>query len=82
MKLRCYLFSLLRIHYPDCEHCAARESCGDVMRTRLEELNAWKQPNLLKKEVHAEVEGRFDPGSGEIEASSQTSLAQQVKKAG
>jgi|HubBroStandDraft_4_1064222.scaffolds.fasta_scaffold23073_2 hypothetical protein len=39
MKLRCYLLSLLRIHRSDCPDCNARETCGDEMRKRLEELN-------------------------------------------
>jgi positive regulator of sigma E activity len=39
MKLRCYLLSLLRIHRSDCQYCNARETCGDEMRKRLEELN-------------------------------------------
>ena len=38
MKLSCYLFSFLQIHNPDCEHCSARETCGEVMRKRLEEF--------------------------------------------
>ena len=35
----CYVLSLLRIHNPDCKHCAARLSCGNELRKRLEELN-------------------------------------------
>ena len=35
----CYVLSLLRIHKPDCEHCMARERCGDDLRKRLEELD-------------------------------------------
>jgi hypothetical protein len=37
----CYLLSLLRIHSPDCEHCNARETSGDEIRKRLEEL-CWR----------------------------------------
>jgi len=82
VKLRCYLLSLLRIHHPDCEHCTARETGGDGMRRRLEELNSWKQPNFLKNEVHGEVVEVFDPEPGEVLASPQISLKQEVKKAG
>jgi len=35
----CYVLSLLRIHNPDCKHCAARLICGNELRKRLEELN-------------------------------------------
>jgi len=31
--------SLLRIHNPDCKHCAAHLTCGYELRKRLEELN-------------------------------------------
>ena len=51
MNLRpwaCYLLSLLRIHRPDCEHCSVRETCGDEMRKRLEDLNWRTQPRSLK----------------------------------
>jgi hypothetical protein len=40
VRLRCYLLSLLRIHRPDCEHCALAKA-GDEMRKRLEDLN-WR----------------------------------------
>lgn len=82
MKLSCYLFSFLRIHHPDCEHCNERDTCGDLMRTRLQELNSWKQPNLVKKEVHAEVVEVSNSEPGEFEAGPQISLPEQVKKAG
>ena len=36
----CYLLSILRIHRPDCEHCAARLACGIAIRERLVELNS------------------------------------------
>jgi hypothetical protein len=36
----CYLLSILRIHQPDCEHCAARLACGVAIRKRLAELNS------------------------------------------
>jgi hypothetical protein len=35
----CYVMYVLRIHSPDCKHCTARLTCGDVLRKRLEELN-------------------------------------------
>jgi hypothetical protein len=35
----CYVLSLLRIHNPDCKHCAAHLICGNELRKRLEELN-------------------------------------------
>lgn len=46
----CHLFSLLRIHSPDCRHCnPGRESRGNDMRKRLEELNdADRRPVSLK----------------------------------
>jgi hypothetical protein len=35
----CKVLLLLRMHRPDCEHCAdLQECCGDEMRKRLEEL--------------------------------------------
>ena len=81
MKLRCYLLSLLRIHHPDCKHCNLRETCGEAMRKRLEELNWRTQPNFFKNEVHGEVVEVFDSEPGEFEASPQISLAEQAKKA-
>jgi hypothetical protein len=35
----CYLLSILKLHRPDCEHCAARLACGIAIRERLTELN-------------------------------------------
>ncbi len=58
MNLRpwtCYLLSRLRIHSPDCEHCSVRETCGDEMRNRLEELNWRTQTRSLDKTDHEEV---------------------------
>jgi RNase P subunit RPR2 len=40
----CHLLSLLRIHNPDCKHCAAHLTCGTELRKRLEELNEPMQP--------------------------------------
>ena len=42
MNLRpgiCHLLSSLRIHSPDCQHCAARLTGGAEIRRRLEELD-------------------------------------------
>jgi hypothetical protein len=55
LSLRCYLLSLLRIHRPDCELRKARETCGDEMRKRLEELNWPTQPPSLNNEDHGEA---------------------------
>ena len=81
MNLRCRRLSLLRIHPPDCEHCKARETYGDEMRKRLEELNWRTQPRSLNNEDHGEAVGVFD-SKPEVVASPLISLAQQVKKAG
>jgi hypothetical protein len=40
----CHVLSLLRIHNPDCKHCAAHLTCGNELRKRLEELNEPRQP--------------------------------------
>jgi hypothetical protein len=34
----CYLFSLLRIHSPNCEHCNVSDTCWVEVKKRLEEL--------------------------------------------
>jgi hypothetical protein len=34
----CYLFSLLRIHSPNCEYCNIRDTCWVDVKKRLEEL--------------------------------------------
>jgi len=82
VKLRCYLLSLLRIHHPDCDHCNLRETCGEAMRKRLEELNWRNQPTLLKKEVHGEVPEVSGSTPDDGVASPQISLAQRGKNAG
>jgi len=48
----CYVLSLLRIHSPDCEHCMARQTCGDELRKRLEELDGRKQPSSHENGNH------------------------------
>lgn len=81
MNLRCYLFSLLRIHRPDCEHCDAHETRGDEMRKRLEELNWRTQPGSLNHEDHGGAAEVLDSEPGEFAASPPTSLnAKQQKK--
>jgi hypothetical protein len=44
----CYLLSLLRIHSPNCEHCNVRETHGEEIRQRLEELRWRIQPRSLE----------------------------------
>ena len=78
MNLRCYLLSLLRIHRPDCELCKARETCGDEMRKRLEELNWRMQPRSLNSGDHGQAVKVFD-SKPEVVASPPISLAQQRK---
>ena len=39
----CHALTLLRIHSPDCERCAASLTCGIELRKRLEELNRQMQ---------------------------------------
>ena len=74
MKLRCYVLFLLRIHRQDCEHCNARETCGDEMRKRLEELSVRTLPHRLNN-------GAFDSKPGEVVAGAPILLkAQQQKK--
>lgn len=74
VKLRCYLLSLLTIHRPDCEHCNARETCGDQMRRRLEELNWRTQPHSLNDGDHEELVGVFDSKPDEVVAGTPLSL--------
>lgn len=59
MKLKCYLLSVLKIHYPDCQ-CCAREKYGMEMRKRLEELNWRTQPSQPPTDVHRENVHRED----------------------
>jgi hypothetical protein len=51
----CCLLALLRIHSPDCEHYNARETSGDEMRKRLEELSWRTKQRSLKNDDHGEV---------------------------
>ena len=45
----CRLLSLLRIHSPDCEHCAAHLTCGNELQKRLEELNFRRRVEIALK---------------------------------
>ena len=80
LRWKCYLLSLLRIRHPDCAHCNARETCGEEMRKRLEELNWRAQPRSLSNGDHGEVVEVFDSEPAEVLASPPISLAQQQKK--
>jgi hypothetical protein len=80
VKLRCYLLSVLRIHRPDCEHCNARETCGDEMRKRLEELNWRTQPRSLNHGDHGEVLEVSDSKPGQVVASPPISVKAEKKK--
>jgi len=62
----CYLLSLLRIQHPDCELCNARETGGEEMRKRLEELNWQTQPHSLNNGDHGERVKLFDSKPGEV----------------
>ena len=64
VNLRCCLLSLLRIHHPDCKRCNTRETCGDEMRMRLEELN-WRTQSLDNGD-HEDAVEVFDPEPREV----------------
>ncbi len=66
LRWKCYLLSLLRIRHPDCAHCNARETCGEEMRKRLEELNWRTLPHSPNNGDHGEVVGVFDSKPGEV----------------
>jgi hypothetical protein len=51
----CYVLSLLRIHTPECKHCMARQTYGNELRKRLQELNGWTQPCSPKNGDHREL---------------------------
>ena len=55
-----YLLGRLRIHRPDCEHCNARETSGDEMRKRLEELNWRTRPHSRNNGDCGDVVKLFD----------------------
>ena len=51
----CYLLSLLKIHSRECVHCHARETGGDDMLKRLEELDWRTRQSLLENGKIPEV---------------------------
>ena len=74
MKLRpriCRVLCLLRIHNPDCKHCAARLTRGHVLRQRLEELRKQLSPpaalcrgqsSACKNDLEGiDATGKYDP---------------------
>jgi len=80
LRWKCYLLSLLRIHSPDCECRNARETSGEDMRKRLEELNWRTQPRSLNNRDQGEVLGGFDSKPGEVVASPPISLKARKRK--
>jgi len=71
-RWKCYLLSLLKLHSPDCECRNDRETSGDEMRRRLEELNWRTKPGSLNNEV-------FNSKPGEV-ISTPVSLKVRKKK--
>jgi len=80
LRWKCYLLSLLRIQHPDCDHCNARETCGEEMRKRLEELNWRTQPHSHNNGDYGEAVGGFDSKPGEGISTPVSLKAQQKKK--
>ncbi len=72
LRWKCYLLSLVKLHSPDCECRNARETSGDEIRKRLDELSGRTQSRSLNN-------GVFDSKPGEV-ISPSISLAQQQKK--
>jgi len=72
VNLKCYLLSLLRIQHPDCARCNARQTYGEAMRKRLEELNWRTQPRSLNNGFNSEP--------GEVIGAPVSLKAQQEKK--
>ena len=79
VNLRCYLLSLLKLHSPDCECRNARETSGDEIRKRLDELSGRTQSRSLNNGDHGEAVGVFDSKLGEV-ISTPISLKAQQKK--
>jgi hypothetical protein len=77
-RWKCSLLSSLRIHSPECEYCNARETSGDEMRKRLEELNWRTRPHSRNNGDCGDVVKLFDSKPGEV-ISPPISLAQQKK---
>ena len=76
LRWKCFLLSLLRIQHTDCELCNPRETCGDELRKRLEELNWRTQPRSPNNGDRAAVVKVFDSNPCEVGASPPISLAQ------
>ena len=80
LRWKCHLLSLLKLHSPDCECRNARETTGEEMRKRLEELNWRTQPRSLNNGDHGEAVGVFDPKPAEVISTPVSLKAQQEKK--
>jgi hypothetical protein len=64
------MFSLLRLHRPDCEQCNAREKYGLELRKRLEELGWGTQPHSPTNGDHGAIVEVFRSEPGEVVARS------------
>jgi hypothetical protein len=73
LRWKCYLLSLVKLHSPDCECRNARETSGDEIRKRLDELSGRTQPRSLNN-------GVFDSKPGEVISTPVSLKAQQEKK--
>jgi hypothetical protein len=71
VNLRCCLFSVLKIHRTDCEHCNVRETRGDEIRKWLEELNWPARPRSFNRGI---MERQWRWSSGEVAADLPISL--------
>jgi hypothetical protein len=80
VKFRCRLLSLLRIHHPDCDLCNTRETNGEEMRKRLEELNCRTHPHSPNNGNHGEAVGGFDAKPGEVVSTPISLKAQKRRK--
>src|ERR1039458_10207437 len=79
LRWKCYLLSLVKLHSPDCECRNARETSGDEIRKRLDELSGRTQSRSLNNGDHGEAVGVFDSKPGEV-ISTPISLKAQQKK--
>ena len=80
LRWKCYLLSLLKLHSPDCECRHARETSGDEMRKRLEELNWRTQRHSINNGDYGEVVGVFDSKPGEVISTPVSLKVQQEKE--
>lgn len=85
LRWKCYLLSFLKLHSPDCECLNARETSGEEMRRRLEELNWRTQPHSLNthslnNENHGQLVEVFDSKPGKVVASPPISLKPEQRK--